>query len=58
LSVVQRLSRDVQPAVEVVHFEHLIATGHAHRTVGAKCGAPTVEDMAAALEKFPLYEIA
>jgi hypothetical protein len=25
LSVVQRLSRDVQPAVEVVHFEHLIA---------------------------------
>ena len=32
-------------------------TGHAHRTVGAKYGAPTVEDMAAALEKFPRYEI-
>jgi integrase len=33
-------------------------TGHAHRTIGAKYGAPTVEHMAAALEKFPRYEIA
>jgi integrase len=33
-------------------------TGHAHRTIGAKYGAPTVADMAAALEKFPRYEIA
>jgi integrase len=33
-------------------------TGHAQRTVGAKYGAPTVEDMAAALEKFPRYDIA
>ncbi len=32
-------------------------TGHAHRTVGARYGAPTVEDMAAALKKFPRYEI-
>jgi integrase len=32
-------------------------TGHAQRTVGAKYGAATVEDMAAALEKFPRYEI-
>jgi len=32
-------------------------TGHAHRTIGAKYGAPTVEHMAAALEKFPRYEI-
>jgi integrase len=32
-------------------------TGHAHRTVGAKYGAPVVEDMAAALKKFPRYEI-
>jgi integrase len=32
-------------------------TGHAHRTVGAKYGAPTVEDMAQALKKFPRYEI-
>jgi integrase len=32
-------------------------TGHAHRTIGAKYGAPTVEDMAVALEKFPRYEI-
>jgi integrase len=32
-------------------------TGHAQRTVGATYGAPTVEDMAAALEKFPRYEI-
>jgi integrase len=32
-------------------------TGHAPRTVGAKYGAPMVEDMAAALEKFPRYEI-
>ncbi len=31
-------------------------TGHAHRTIGAKYGAPTVEDMAAALTKFPRYE--
>jgi integrase len=32
-------------------------TGHAHRTIGAKYGAPTVEHMAAALVKFPRYEI-
>jgi integrase len=32
-------------------------TGHAPRTVGAKYGAPTLEDMAAALGKFPRYEI-
>ena len=32
-------------------------TGHAQRTEGAKYGAATVEDMAAALEKFPRYEI-
>jgi integrase len=32
-------------------------TGHAQRTVGAKYGAATVEDMAAALEKFPRYDI-
>jgi hypothetical protein len=33
-------------------------TGHAHRTVGAKYGAPTVEDMTEALNKLPRYEIA
>jgi integrase len=33
-------------------------TGHAQRTVGARYGPPTVEDMAAALEKFPRYEFA
>ena len=32
-------------------------TGHAHRNVGAAYGAPTLEDMAEALEKFPRYEI-
>jgi integrase len=32
-------------------------TGHAHRTVGAKYGAPVVEDTAVALEKFPRYKI-
>jgi integrase len=32
-------------------------TGHSHKTEGAKYGAPTLEDMAAALEKFPKYEI-
>lgn len=32
-------------------------TGHAQSTVGAKYGAPTVEDMAAALEKFPRYDL-
>jgi hypothetical protein len=26
--VVRRLSRDVQPAVDVAHFEHLIAQNH------------------------------
>jgi integrase len=31
-------------------------TGHAHRTIGAKYGAPVVEDMAEALKKFPRYE--
>jgi hypothetical protein len=33
-------------------------TGHAHRTIGAKYGAPTIGHMAAALEKFPRYRIA
>jgi hypothetical protein len=33
-------------------------TGHAQRTIGAKYGAPTVEHMAAAQEKFPRYELA
>jgi hypothetical protein len=32
-------------------------TGHAHRIIGAKYGAPTVEHMAAALEKLPRYEV-
>jgi integrase len=32
-------------------------TGHAQKTVGASYGAPTVDDMAAALAKFPRYEI-
>ena len=32
-------------------------TGHKHKSEGAKYGAPTLEDMAAALEKFPRYEI-
>jgi hypothetical protein len=32
-------------------------TGHAQRTVGASYGPPTVEDMAAALEKFPRYQV-
>jgi integrase len=32
-------------------------TGHAQKTVGAKYGAATVEDMAAALEKFPKYDV-
>jgi integrase len=32
-------------------------TGHAHRTEGARYGAPTLSDMAAALTKFPRFEI-
>ena len=32
-------------------------TGHKHRTEGAKYGAPVLEDMAAALKKFPRYDI-
>ena len=30
-------------------------TGHAHKSVGATYGAPTLEDMAEALKKFPRY---
>ena len=32
-------------------------TGHSQRTEGARYGAPTVEDMAAALTKFPRYHL-
>ncbi len=32
-------------------------TGHAHRSVGAAYGAPTLEDMAEAMKKFPRYMI-
>ena len=32
-------------------------TGHAHKSVGAGYGAPTLEDMAAALKKFPRYNL-
>jgi integrase len=32
-------------------------TGHAHKSVGAGYGAPTTEDMAAALKKFPRYRL-
>ena len=42
----------IRRAVEMSDY----ITGHAHRSIGAKYGAPTVEHMAAALEKFPLYE--
>ncbi len=33
-------------------------TGHSHRTEGARYGAPRLEDMAAALGKFPRYRLA
>ena len=32
-------------------------TGHAHKSVGASYGAPSLEDMAAALRKFPQYTL-
>jgi hypothetical protein len=32
-------------------------TGHAHKTVGARYGAPTLDDMAAALKRFPRYDL-
>jgi integrase len=32
-------------------------TGHAHKSVGATYGAPTLEDMAQALKKFPRYAV-
>lgn len=32
-------------------------TGHAHKSVGATYGAPTLEDMAAAMKKFPRYVV-
>jgi integrase len=32
-------------------------TGHAHKSVGAGYGAPTLDDMAAALERFPQYKL-
>ncbi len=31
-------------------------TGHAHKTEGASYGAPTLDDMAEALKKFPRYK--
>jgi integrase len=32
-------------------------TGHAHKSVGAGYGAPTLDDMANALKKFPRYKL-
>jgi integrase len=32
-------------------------TGHAHKSVGAGYGAPTTEDLAAALKRFPRYAL-
>ena len=32
-------------------------TGHAHKSVGAGYGAPTLDDMAHALTKFPRYKL-
>jgi integrase len=32
-------------------------TGHAHKSIGAAYGAPTLQDMAKALRKFPRYKL-
>jgi integrase len=32
-------------------------TGHAHKSEGAKYGAPTLDDMAQAMKKFPRYDV-
>jgi integrase len=32
-------------------------TGHAHKSVGAGYGAPTLDDMGSALKKFPRYKL-
>jgi hypothetical protein len=32
-------------------------TGHAHKSVGASYGAPTLEDMAEAMKKIPRYVV-
>ena len=32
-------------------------TGHAHRSIGAGYGAPTLEDLAEAMKKFPRYAV-
>jgi integrase len=32
-------------------------TGHAHQSIGASYGAPTLQDMAEALKKFPRYKL-
>ena len=48
--------RPIRRAVDISERVSDYITGHAHRTIGAKYGAPTVEHMAAALEKFPRYE--
>jgi integrase len=32
-------------------------TGHAHKSAGASYGAPTLDDMASALKKFPRYKL-
>jgi hypothetical protein len=53
----EKTVRDIRRATRRHHSaEEKIRTGHAHRTIGAKYGAPTVERMAAALQKFPRYE--
>ena len=46
----------IRRAVDISERISDYITGHAQRTVGAKYGAPTVEDMAAAPEKFPRYD--
>ena len=32
-------------------------TGHAHKSAGAGYGAPTLDDMAEAMKKFPRYAV-
>ena len=40
----------IRRAVDISERMSDYITGHAHRSIGAKYGAPTVEHMAAALE--------
>jgi integrase len=49
--------KQIADRVEISERMHDYITGHAHRSMGAGYGQPTLSDMAAAIKKFPRFEI-